>query len=516
MCSINKFQKVKNILPFMCFCFALSVTTGFSQVNRLEQKISFEADGQSLQDVLIKITGLSQVRFSYSKEEMPTTKVQLSIHNESVRSVLNNLCATHGLEYREVGELIAIRKLQNLHRSDFSVRGIIVDAESNQPLAFASVLVAGKAKGTITNTSGEFVLRLPGSYASDTLMISMMGYQPVKMTMHKDAPDITIKMKSQPVILNEIEFTGSKITVQDIFREIKARVKINYPVTDHAMECFYREIKKDRHTYQSLLEAALVIRDKGYDHPKSPESVYIREIRGSSRFINRFSDFWQTNNLLRETLGLNAVRHPAATPDIFGKDQYQLHGISVLNEREVYVLVSDIKPDDCWQRTLYVDVETYAVYRSEEVIRNFTLSWKVDGHDSVYMRLTKGTSVFDFKTYDGKLYLNHIRHEVENEYFNMFTNEVLDRFTIINDLLVNDVFDDVRAPLDGLKKMGNYALESQVTPYNKEFWEHYNSIRRTPLEVNVMKDLMEREALDDQFVKSGATSEKSKPKKKDH
>jgi CarboxypepD_reg-like domain len=382
------------------------------------------------------------------------------------------------------------------------ISGTVTDAENSEPLSFASVVISNKPNGTITNSSGSFDLRLPADFQNDTLVISMMGYRSVKLPIAGDQTDIVVKMQPEPVMLKEVEVTGRTITVDEIFKEIRSRIKSNYPVEEYAMECFYREIKKENETYRSLLEAALVIRDKGYNQSKSQEVAYIREVRGSSKLVNHFSDFWQENNLLRETLGLNAVRHPSSTPKVLGGDRYQLKGTSIINSREVYVLISDIKPDDCWQRTIYVDVDTYAIHRSEEAIRNFDLSWKVGGKDSVYMRLTKGVSLFDFKTINGKLYLNHIRHEVENEYFNPISNVSLQRFTIINDLVVNDIYESSNVGTEGLKKVENRALELQITPYNKNFWQSYNGIKQTPLESKVMNDLVREGALADQFNKS--------------
>jgi hypothetical protein len=396
-----------------------------------------------------------------------------------------------------------------------SISGTVVDAENSQPLSFASVAILNKAKGTITNTSGSFELSIPIDFQNDTLVISMMGYRNVKTPIAVNLIDLLVKMQPEPFMLKEVEVMGQRITVEDIFKEIRLRIKTNYPVEEYAMECFYREIKKEDETYRSLLEAALVIRDRGYDQTKSQELAYLREVRGSSKFVNRFSSFWQENNLLRETLGLNAVRHPSSTPKVLGGDRYQLQGTSTVNDREVYVLVSDIKPDDCWQRTLYVDVETYAIHRSEESIRNFALSWKVDDNDSVYMRLTKGTSMFDFKTISGKLYLNHIRHEVENEYFNPKTKVILQHFTIINDLVVNDIYLSSKVQTEGLKKVENRALELQVTPYNESFWKQYNSIKQTPLENKIMNDLLREGALNDQFKKSATEKPVRKKSGKD-
>lgn len=401
-----------------------------------------------------------------------------------------------------IGQSNDFEKKTTAKEMDLSFSGTVIDSENNMPLEFASISVLNKAQGTLTNASGSFVLRISSISQSDTLLISMVGYRPIKIAMIESRENVVIKMEAQSLVLNEVVVTDKKITVSEIFKEIKSRVKLNYPIEEYAMECFYREIKKKNDIYQSLLEAALVIRDRGYNHPKSSESGFIREVRGSSKFINPYSSFWQENNLLKETLRANAVRHPSSIPNVFGEDVYQLREVSMLNDKPVYVLVSEITKNDAWQRTLYVDVETYAIYRSEEVIRNFGMSWKVDGSDSVSMRLTKGISVFDFKTYNGKLYLNHIRHDVENEYSNSTTNAVLERFTIINDLMVNNIYEDPYAQASKLKKVENYALELQVTPYNEVFWQHYNHIEQTPLEIEIMTDILKNGKLKDQFIKS--------------
>jgi hypothetical protein len=482
----------------------LTATAAIGQRNDLERRVSFAANNKTIVEVLAKITEASHVKFSYSKEELPSTNVTLTINNETVADVLDKLFENTGLEYRFLSDMVAIRKTRQASAFDsqLSLSGTVIDAEDNTPLAFASIGVLKKAKGTITNISGSFMLRLPADFRSDTLLISMMGYHSVKIPIAPGRGEMIIKMKPEPVILKEVEVASEKIKVEEIFKQIRSRIKLNYPVEDYAMECFYREIKKENDMYRSLLEAALVIRDRGYDQPRSHESAYVREIRGSSKFVNRFSSFWQENNLLKETLGLNAVRHPSSTPNVFGDDVYQLHGVGVMNDKEVYVLVSNINENDCWQRTIYVDVDTYAIYRSEEVIRNFGLSWKVEDSDSVHLRLTKGTSVFDFKTYDSKLFLSHIRHEVENEYFNPLTDRVLQRFTIINDLLVTDIYENPDGETDSLKKVENHSLELQVTPYNEAFWKQYNAIEQTPIEKDVMKDLLMNGELRDQFVKT--------------
>lgn len=387
----------------------------------------------------------------------------------------------------------------------------MVDATTGEPLPYATVSVDGKAIGTVTNTDGSFYLHVDNVQAHDTLLVSMIGYARIRTPLERSISDQVFKLSPQPLQLDEVVI----VSVEEIFKKVRARVKYNYPVDRFQMECFYREIKKQQGTYRSLLEAALVLEDQGYDRLNTSLSVFVREIRGSSRFVNRFSDFWQNNNLLRETLGLNAVRHPASTPGVFGGYPYHLKGMGRLHDRPVYILASDTVNGETWQRTIYVDTETYAIYRSEESLLKRSRLWDMDENDTVQMRLSQGTSTFDFRPVDGRLYLNHIRHDVECEYVSKRTKEVLDRFTIINELVIADIRTGKDDLVRDLPQMKNYALERQVTQYNESFWKNYNVIRQTPVEAQLMKDLTSERSLREQFINSSSEGQSVKKKRKD-
>src|SRR5258708_2858332 len=155
----------------------LAVNAVVGQPNDLERKISLVASDKTITEVLAQITELSQISFSYSKEELPSEKVNLAANNETIGHVLDRLLTNAGLEYQQLSGLVAIRKIKRSDGDSYlSCSGTVVDAENNEPLAFASIGVLKQAKGTITNTSGSFELRLPPGFKSDTLLISMVGY----------------------------------------------------------------------------------------------------------------------------------------------------------------------------------------------------------------------------------------------------------------------------------------------------------------------------------------------------
>ena len=57
-----------------------------------------------------------------------------------------------------------------------ALTGIVLDNETNQPLAYVSIGVLDKPLGTVTDTAGHFSFSLNKENFSDTLQISIVGY----------------------------------------------------------------------------------------------------------------------------------------------------------------------------------------------------------------------------------------------------------------------------------------------------------------------------------------------------
>ena len=58
-----------------------------------------------------------------------------------------------------------------LRANDF--KGIILDKKTNEPIGFASILVKGTTKGTVTNDEGEFLIKSDSKEI--TIICSFLG-----------------------------------------------------------------------------------------------------------------------------------------------------------------------------------------------------------------------------------------------------------------------------------------------------------------------------------------------------
>lgn len=63
---------------------------------------------------------------------------------------------------------------------DIQFHGVVMEQDSKQPLAYASIGVLNKPSGTVSDSLGHFDLLIGNEYLDDTLQVSMVGYYPVK------------------------------------------------------------------------------------------------------------------------------------------------------------------------------------------------------------------------------------------------------------------------------------------------------------------------------------------------
>ena len=61
-----------------------------------------------------------------------------------------------------------------------TISGRIVDAETQEPLSFATLNIQHSAKGVVANEAGEFEFTFQKEHLSDTIVFSMTGYQTEK------------------------------------------------------------------------------------------------------------------------------------------------------------------------------------------------------------------------------------------------------------------------------------------------------------------------------------------------
>ncbi len=63
----------------------------------------------------------------------------------------------------------------------YQVKGRVIDSGTNHPVALASIYIAGASVGTVANTEGDFVLKIPWNYKNDFPVVDEKTLEPIEM-----------------------------------------------------------------------------------------------------------------------------------------------------------------------------------------------------------------------------------------------------------------------------------------------------------------------------------------------
>lgn len=90
------------------------------------------------------------------------------------------------------------------------VSGQVTDQETNTPLADVNVQIKGTVSGTVTNSTGNFVLRTKAKLPF-TLVISSVGFQQQEIEVKTLGSNLKIALATQTVLGSEVVVTASRV-----------------------------------------------------------------------------------------------------------------------------------------------------------------------------------------------------------------------------------------------------------------------------------------------------------------
>ena len=168
-----------------------------------------------------------------------------------------------------------------------TVKGVVIDSLTQEPMASATVYVNGTTLGTATDADGRFELK--GVTFPAKVVFSFVGYQPQALDLTRNPGDLTIRLKTNEE-LPEIVVSGKENKVKkedlDYFKSMflgndrwgrSARIKNeNVLMFDRSFETSYEIRRIGRTTYASATaqhEAGKKV-ERSYDTVKVVSSVF--------------------------------------------------------------------------------------------------------------------------------------------------------------------------------------------------------------------------------------------------
>lgn len=175
--------------------------------------------------------------------------------------------------------------------------GLVKDAETNEPMAFASIGIVGKAVGTVSDNTGSYSLNIDDIYDNDTLRFSFIGYAPVsfKVSDYKNLASKDISLQRQHFEIGEVVVRPAT-TEEKILGNKFSKTMMSVGIKDSkGFECgVLLKIKK-----RAFLEELICNVSCTYDSISFRVNVY-RQIDG-----NTFE------NILHEPIYINEKMQPA-------------------------------------------------------------------------------------------------------------------------------------------------------------------------------------------------------------
>ena len=142
-------------------------------------------------------------------------------------------------------------------------KGIIADSKSKKELAFATLSVLGTNIAGVSNSEGEFSLKVPKQNSNADLMISFLGYKNRVISLKELKPENNqILLESFNIALGEVVVSTND--AEKLFNQVISRIEQNYSNDHSLMTGFYRETIRKRRNYLSLSESVVEIQKQPY------------------------------------------------------------------------------------------------------------------------------------------------------------------------------------------------------------------------------------------------------------
>jgi len=243
-------------------------------------------------------------------------------------------------------------------------RGSVIDSKTKKPLEFATLLINGTNISTITNTQGDFLLKVPKKFANRRVTISFLGYTSKVISLSDFDKDNTIvRLETYIEELSEV-----KINVKDatsLVQEMLKRKGDNYYNDDLKMTSFYRETIKKRRTYVSLSEAVVEIFKQPYTTDKS-DILAIYKARKSTDYSKLDTVAFKLRGGPFNTLYIDIMKN---TDMLFGEDMVDVYDFTFDNSTKIdnrLIHVVNFKQkryvtDPLFYGKLYIDAQTLAL-----------------------------------------------------------------------------------------------------------------------------------------------------------
>ncbi len=379
------------------------------------------------------------------------------------------------------------------------VQGKILDAETNDPVPYVSIVLTDLKKGTASNADGEFQFRIDSLPVR--LVFSHISYERQEIIV-KTPDTLTIRLQPRKILMHEVLVEEDRMGdyLNDLVRKAYFHT-LQKSNKAHYGKAFYRQISKNGDDFSELYE---IFYDTRFN-TSGIDDWAIQEGRYALKTVNVADEYIYNKNFTLLSRVLSIVQ--LQTKDIIqpvNRDvalyyDLKMEHLIEMEGRKVAVISFMPKPDltiPAMEGELYIDIDNYDVLKMKGRIRNDKLkfvtlntregSWKnyTLSFDMAYKTGPDSTLVLDYITMDQTfdfylrgVYVNPVETRAFLFFYEYYQPE---RKKHLGGRLVR--FN--RRDRNILDEIG----------YNSTFWADNPVVKRTPVEEEVIKSFEELHA----------------------
>jgi len=375
-------------------------------------------------------------------------------------------------------------------QTTITVSGVVKNRYNNRALEYVNVYVPGTPIGTITNSDGEFSIKIPSRNTPTRVEFSHLGFQSQQLEVNgQNLLNQEIKLAPGVIRLNEI--VVEPVYPSKIIERAMESVKQNYPTEPTLYKAFYREFSQIRRKYINISEAVADVYKTSYTRDIVHDRVRIT--KGRRLVSPKPSD---TLDVKLEggpglALTMDIVKSPGLllAPEYQPFYQYDFKEFVIINDKLHYALTFKprvvIEDTPLFIGTIYIEKDSYAISRIEfnmdmsdrDKVTRTILRKKPAG---MRFKPTNTSYLVTYRQDGDKYYLNYIRTELK---FNCDWKRKLfaTNFTIVSEMVMTDRDDHPESNIPYRESFTRTQVLSDKVQnfYDENFWEDYNIIEPT-------------------------------------
>ena len=316
-----------------------------------------------------KIINLDKPQFSFKSLNPSIMKYKIStITKKSISAVFFVMLFIGVIGIPEVSAFYQVPQEQDLNYKQY--KGKIMDSNSKKPLIFAVISIEDSNISTISNTEGEFALKVPNTMNEANVVISFLGYKTKLLPLSQfNTNNNKIYMDVSVVELSEVNLSIPK-NAENLVRETLKKRGENYFDDPTLMTAFYRETIKKRKKNVSLSEAVVNIYKTPYTSSRR-DAVQLYKARKSTDYSKLDTIALKLQGGPFNALYVDIMKYPEYIFEAKALDKYDFSydRSTKIKDRHIYVVNFVQKPsvnEQLYKGKLFIDAEnkilTSAIY----------------------------------------------------------------------------------------------------------------------------------------------------------